>query len=216
MQPEWTIARRHLTSPLSPFSVKLLKWIGLIGVAIGVFSLVVVLSVMHGFEKKFEEKILGFQAHLTLTAPAEAETQLPLLTDLTKKTGVVTAESWLEGELVIQSSFGTAAGAKVRGLQEPVETMRAVEQLHLPTPRQGRLHAEGKELPGIILGTELAASLEVHPDFKDEVKLVFPFGDVSPTGEILPRVRRFLVTGLFESGFYEYDHKYAFIDYAMA
>jgi lipoprotein-releasing system permease protein len=66
-------------------------------------------------------------------------------------------------------------------------------------------------LPGIVLGSELAASLQVHPDFNDEVKLVFPFGDISPTGEILPRVRRFRVAGIFDSGFYEYDSKFAII-----
>lgn len=217
MKPEFFISRRYLSSRHSSFSAELLKWMGLVGVAIGVFALVVVLSVMRGFEGKFEEKILGFQAHVTLEASGEAREALPAPGELERRhEAIVLTERWIEGELVIQSSFGTSSGARIRGIEGDAHAIRGIDRAYFPTVRGERLRAEGEELPGIVLGSELAAALEVHPDFADEVKLVFPFGDLSPTGEVLPRVRRFRVTGIFESGFYEYDHKYAFIDYEMA
>lgn len=217
MIPELAIARRYSSTQRGSFSAKLLKWMGTGGVAIGVFSLIVVLAVMRGFEGKFEEKIFGFQAHLTFEATGEARAELPEGAVLQQQTPQLSSwTQWLEGELIIQSDFGRAAGARVRGITEDADQLRGVEHSHFPTERGARLGMSGDELPGIVLGRELAATLEVHPDFRDEVKLIFPLGDIAPTGEILPRVRRFQVTGLFESGFYEYDHKYAVIDYAMA
>lgn len=222
MKFESFIARRYLSS--GSFSAKLLKWIGLIGVSIGVFSLVVVLAVMRGFEEEFAGTILGFQAHLTLEGdelpPAWPKPlrrgEGPTPEELRQYESIVATERWVEGELVIQSTFGTSAGSRIRGIvDDDVSALRGVKKIYLPIRKH--LRGENEEsLPGIVLGSELAALLEVHPDFKDEVRLVFPFGDLSPTGELLPRVRRFRVIGIFESGFYEYDTKYAFIAQEMA
>lgn len=221
MKIEAFIANRYLSTTRHSFSVSLLKWIGMLGIALGVLCLMVVISVMRGFEKNFEEKILGFQAPLILEATAAHADQLPKVEELKHIYPELNyVEKRIEGELVIESSFGTSSGARVRGVDRSVNEIKGLGRLLIAEDIDDPLHPkptpDGEALPGIILGTELAAILQVHPDFKDDVKLVFPFGDISPTGEVLPRIRRFRVTGLFNSGFYEYDSKFAIVSKEMA
>lgn len=213
MRLERFIAKRYLASTRHSSSVNLLKWIGIAGVALGVCSLVVVVSVMRGFEKDFEEKIIGFQAPVILEVPAdqmhEANDILPRLEDLMSKHSTISSgQHRIEGELVIETEFGTTTGGRVRGVDRPFEELPGVETFELVENKS--------DLPGIVLGSEMAAALQVHPDFEDEVRLVFPFGDISPSGAILPRVRKFRVVGVFHSGFYEYDSRFALIETVMA
>ncbi|MDO8644162.1 MAG: FtsX-like permease family protein, partial [bacterium] len=70
--------------------------------------------------------------------------------------------------------------------------------------------------PGIILGEELALSLNVDPDFEDRLLMISPVGDVDPTGQFIPRLKQFRLIGIFKSGFYDYDTKYALISYSEA
>ena len=72
-----------------------------------------------------------------------------------------------------------------------------------------RDRAKGDELPGILMGREMAASLGIVPALLEEVELLYPFGTVGPTGEVEPNIRRFRVVGTFRSGYFEYDNKYA-------
>jgi lipoprotein-releasing system permease protein len=97
-------------------------------------------------------------------------------------------------------------GVRVRGISEP------------PTEkRYGKLYeTESFSETSIVVGEELAATLRVHPDFIEKIRLIFPFGDIGPTGELVPRVRTLTMTGTFRTGFYEYDSKYVLIPYREA
>ncbi len=221
MRLEAFIANRYLSTTRNSFSVSLLKWIGMLGVALGVCSLIVVISVMRGFERDFEKKILGFQAPLVLEVSSAQVNQLPSIENLKKlHPSILRGERRIEGELVIESSFGSASGARIRGIDRPIGEIHGIGELTMSDdetdPLETKATLKGEALPGIVLGKELAAHIQVHPDFKDEVKLVFPFGELSPTGEIMPRVRRFRVAGLFDSGFYDYDSKFAVVTDAMS
>jgi len=183
----------------------------MLGVALGIFSLIVVLSIMRGFERDFETKILGFQAPVVLETSAAEAASLPPADELKNRYGNIDhAEYRIEGELVIESKFGTASGARVRGIDRSVDEIKGLGHVYFRDQQSHDLSEEA-HLPGIVLGAELAATLQVHPDFKDEVRLIFPFGDLAPSGEMMPRVRRFLVVGIFDSGFYEYDSRFALI-----
>jgi len=213
MRLERFIAKRYLASTRHSSSVNLLKWIGITGVSLGVCSLVVVVSVMRGFERDFEEKIIGFQAPVILEVLSDemhhADDILPAVESLkSKHSEISSGQHRIEGELVIETEFGTTTGARVRGIDRPFDELQGVGTLELVENKS--------DLPGIVLGSELAASLQIHPDFDDEVRLVFPFGDISPSGAILPRVRKFRVVGLFHSGFYEYDSTFAMIETPLA
>jgi len=216
MRFESFIAKRYLSTSRNSFSVSLLKWIGIVGVALGVFSLIVVIAIMRGFEKDFEGKILGFQAPVNLDLKGEATEAFPSLEKLRNEFPVITAgEQRIEGEVVIESAFTSSSAARVRGIDRLPSQTRGLGRLTLSseseTAEEASFFGSGSLLPGIILGSELAVELQVHPDFKDDVRVVFPFGDLSPSGEIMPRIRRFRVMGLFDSGFYEYDSKFAII-----
>lgn len=212
MKPESFIAKRYLSTTRHSSSVNLLKWIGTVGVALGVCSLVVVISIMRGFERDFESKIIGFQAPVTIEVTGDEIDLLPTLEELKAAIpSIRRAERRIEGELVIETGFGTSAGARVRGVEGPLDEVPGLGRVQMAKDRELMAPGGDSQLPPIVLGTELAASLQVHPDFGDEVRLVFPFGDVSPSGELLPRIRKFDVRGLFDSGFYEYDHKFAIV-----
>lgn len=203
---ELSIARRYLSTRRKPPFVSLILTISLLSVAIGVFALIFVLSVMNGFEKDFRKRILSFKAPVTV-ASVDGE-------DLSSR-----AEEWkdadprirrvvpfAEGEAVAQTKDGGVLGLRVRGIAEAPEESRL-----------GRYYeSETFSDQSIIMGDGLSDALHVHPDFEENVRLIFPLGDVGPSGEVLPRVKSFKPTGIFHSGFYEFDSKYAVIPYAQA
>jgi lipoprotein-releasing system permease protein len=206
MRFESFIARRYLATRRKPFFNSLILFITLLAVATGVFALIFVLAVMNGFENDFRRRVLGFKA--PLVAVSETGEDLASVAEEWKGRDprIRRLSPFVEGEAVIQSETGGTMGVRVRGISaEPTEE------------RYGRLYeSEPFSEESIVLGDELAATLKVHPDFFEKVRLIFPFGEVGPTGELVPRVRSLTVTGTFRSGFYEYDSKYVLIPYREA
>lgn len=200
------IARRYLSTRRKPPFVGLILVISLLSVSTGVFALIFVLSVMSGFEKDFRGRILGFKAPVTVISAsgedlaAESEDWRRLDPRIRR------VVPFAEGEAVAQTRDGGVLGVRLRGIGEAPSEVRL-----------GRLYeSEPFGERSLVLGDELAAALHVHPDFSEDVRLVFPLGDVGPSGELLPRVKELSITGVFHSGFYEYDSKYALIPYAQA
>ena len=209
------IAFRYLSLRNKPFFVSFLIWISVIGIAVGTFALIFAMAIMNGFQQDFQSKILGFTAPLSITLDQTPKGEwLDRIRSHPRVTGV---RPVISGELVIQTAEGGVVGAKLRGIQGHDHPMFAqFDFFYGEGWNEKDLPAGEDHLPGILLGLELATDLQVHPDFFDEVQLIFPLGDVGPTGELLPTVKRFRVIGIFQTGFYEYDHKGAFIDYREA
>lgn len=207
---EFTIARRYLSSRGKPLFVSFLLYISLLAVATGVFALIFVLSVMNGFENDFRQRILGFRSPITVSYPSGEERNGPDPDDDEKikklDPRIKRTSFFVEGEAVVQSESGGTMGVRVRGLPE--------------TPREERFGKIYETAPlenqHIFFGEELAATLHVHPDFEEKIRLIFPLGDVGPTGDLIPRIRSFSLTGIFRSGFYEFDSKYVLIPYEEA
>jgi lipoprotein-releasing system permease protein len=213
----------------------LMTLISIGGVAIGVWALTVVLSVMSGFEADLKRKILGHTAHgmvLTYGQDEFGDWKAAREKALGVK-GVVGATPFLYNEVML-STGQNLTGAILKGVD--VSTIGSVTDLpgsiqdgkldwlvhpeKLPTgaarppdePERPRA-APGKVLPGIVVGRELAHALRVFVG--DEVNVVSPFGDLGPAGP-QPKARPFRVAGIFYSGMYEYDAKFAYLDLAEA
>jgi lipoprotein-releasing system permease protein len=207
MKFESFIARRYLSSRRKPLFASFLLFISLLGVTAGVFSLIFVLSVMNGFENDFRQRVLNFKAPVVvLSRTGEDLSSSDERSQLAKIAPHARLVPFAEGEAVIQSEEGGALGVRVRGISEtPSEA------------RLGNLYESTPFGPGsLLLGEEVVDSLKVHPDFQETVRLVFPIGDVGPTGELTPRLKNFKLTGMFHSGFYDYDSKYALVPYRDA
>lgn len=197
------IARRYFSSHRKNLFVSFILFITLLAVATGTFALIFVLSVMNGFEKDFRTRVIGFKAPIVmmgenlLTWVPKIQSADPRITEVLP---------FIEGEAVVQSESGGALGVKVRGMVGP------------PDPRRLGDYFENEPFAekSILLGEELSDSLKAHPAYRQELRLIFPIGDVSPAGDLVPRIRKFDFTGVFRTGFYEYDSKSVVVNYEEA
>ena len=184
--------------------ISFISLVSMLGIALGVTALIVVISVMNGFEQELRARILGMVSHATITAYGENVHDWPKLIDEAKKDPhVIGAAPYIEREGMLQAR--RISGAMIRGV---------VPELEASVSEVGKSTREGKfELltPGsyhMVLGTELAHTLGVS--LGDSVTLMAPQMRATPVG-VIPQMRRFKVVGLFEVGMYEYDRGYAFV-----
>lgn len=203
MKFEIFIARRYLQSRNKPFFVALLLWITLFAVSSGVLALIFVSSVMNGFERDIQTRVLGFKAPMHIFHSPDTPWPERFTEWKEKKRRVSGIFPFVEGEAVLRSESGAILGVRVRGISEPPAESRF-----------GTLYqSEPFSANSILVGQELAVTLRVHPDFFEKMTLIYPLGDLTPLGELQPRTRTLTLTGLFRSGFYEFDSKYALIPY---
>ncbi len=196
---ELWVALRYLRGRRRERFISLITWISVGGVAVGVTALIVVLSVMTGFERDLRDKILGTNAHVVVYPMGGTLTDYRRVTRKVRAVeGVVAATPFVSGQVMLVYG-GTVTAALLRG----VDPETAGEATDL-----GRFLVEGslsdltQDGPGVILGRELARNLGILVG--DTVQLVSPAGGLTPLG-LVPRIRAFRVKGLFASGMYEYD-----------
>ncbi len=212
-------------------STMLMTLISIAAVAIGVCAVIVVLSVMSGFSADLKRKILGHTAHGVVLSYGQddfGDWKLVRRKTLEVK-GVVSATPFLYQEVML-SSGQNLTGAILKGIDpETVGTvidlpqsmeMGNLEWIAAPAEIPARRGEEdsterprARVLPGILLGRGLASSLRVGVG--DPVNVLSPFGDLGPTGP-QPKSRSFRVAGIFYSGMYEYDTKFAYVDLGEA
>jgi lipoprotein-releasing system permease protein len=202
---EWLIGVRYLRSGHRGF-LSFITVISVIGLMLGVAVLVVVLSVMNGFERELRSRILVVTSHATLMGLDGPMPDWRRARELALRTpGVRAAIPYVEGRAMLASEE-KLAGAQLRGI-DPAEEARAVGIGH--TLISGSLDSLQAGSYAVVLGDALAAELGVKPH--DELVVIAPEGTVTPTG-VAPRMRRFTVTGIFHSGMYEYDRGLALIN----
>ena len=177
----------------------------MLGIALGVTALITVLSVMNGFEKELRDRILGMASHATVTTFSG---RLPdwegMSALLARHDRIVATAPYVRGESML-SMGKRVSGALVRGVLPGREGDVSDVVSHINGGDLDLLE-EGKY--GIILGSELAIALGAG--IGDSITVVAPQITIGPTG-ILPRLRRFTVTGIFEVGMYEYDRGVALV-----
>ena len=201
----WWIGARYLRARRENRFVGFISGISMAGIALGVAVLIAVLSVMNGFERDLQARILGVVSHATLEG---TDGRLDDWQELRRRTsgrpGVVAIAPFIEGRGMLVVADRSAA-VELRAV-EPADE-RAVSSLHRHLSGGGLEQLE----PGayrILLGHTLAT--ELHLAIGDTVLVVIAQGNVTPAG-VVPRMRRFTVAGLIDVGMYEYDRGLALL-----
>lgn len=195
---EWMLARRYLRSRRDERFVSIIGWSSAIGVAIGVAALIIVLSVMYGFDVELKDKILGFSSHVDIQGPEETIAEWPQwLQQVETIEGVERASPYISAQ-VLANYRSRSTGAILKGVDPAREESVAAHII------AGRFLNAEKDAPmfEVVMGKDLARKLGLK--IGDSVRLVSPKGGVGPAG-MAPRMRAFTVAGIFDSGFYEYD-----------
>lgn len=185
--------------------ISFISMTSMVGIALGVAALIVVLSVMNGFQQELRSRILGVASHLQVTGADNQLGDWQFLAGRVKdEPHVQAAAPYIMAQGML--SYGQAVqGAIIRGVLPADEDKVADIGAHM---RAGQLNDLKAGEFGIVLGAELAQSLGVL--IGDKVVLLAPQGQFTPTG-IVPRIKQFKVIGFFQIGMYEYDAGLALI-----
>jgi lipoprotein-releasing system permease protein len=202
---EGFVGLRYLRASPRRGSVSLIAGIAILGLALGVAVLIVVLSVMNGFEEVLRTRILSLTAHATITGlEGRIPNWRPDLEKLERFPGVVGAAPYIEEQGMLMHG-DKSSGVLLRGVLPHSESRVVDLEPHLSSGRMGDL-AEGKYR--VILGSALAE--ELGAKVGDRVVLLVALGDVTPVG-VIPRMRAFEVAGILSIGMYEYDRRIAIV-----
>jgi lipoprotein-releasing system permease protein len=208
MSFEWFVARRYLRSPHRPAILRLITLFSVIGVAAGVATLVIALSMNSGFRETLQDRLLGVTAHISLTRPGSGgiSNYQPLSEKLQQMAGVRSVTPAIY-ETVLLSFGGQARGVVTKGIALDREK-KSDEALQKLTSGQLDFSTDADGIDGLIIGKQLSDEWKLRPG--DYVTLTSPQGRLTPFG-LMPRTRRFRVAGVFESGFYDYDENWCFV-----
>ena len=186
--------------------ISFISFVSMLGIALGVAALIIVLSVMNGFQKEVTDRMLSVVAHIELSdAQGNALPDWRATAALTRNNPAVVAAAPFIAMQSLIARGDEMRGAVVRGI------LPADEATITPLAAQLRDGVLAKLQPGawnIVLGVELARTLRVRTG--DSVTLVAPGGQVTPAGTV-PRLKSFNVVGTFEAGHFEYDSGLALI-----
>jgi lipoprotein-releasing system permease protein len=201
----WLVGMRYLRARTHNRFVSFISTISILGVALGVAVLIVVLSVMNGFETELRTRILAMTSHATLESFGDGLVAWHEVRDKVEQDAQVRAAApYLQGEAMLLREENVS-GAIVRGIIPGEE--RRVSGL-ADKFVSGSLDELTPGAWNVVLGSALARELQVGVG--DRVVLAISQGTVTPAG-LMPRMRRFVVTGIFEAGMYEFDRGLAFV-----
>jgi lipoprotein-releasing system permease protein len=207
MRFTWLVARRYLRSPNKPAVLRLVTLFSVIGVAAGVSTLVIALAMNTGFRLTIQDRLLGVSAHVSLTRPhSEGITNYRALAErLGHADGVRSAAPTIY-LTVLLSGAGRAQGVVLKGVDPEIERTTD-DALRKISSGKADFSPDPDGLDSIVVGHLMAGELSLHSG--DYVTLTSPEGRLTPYGKI-PRSRRFRVSGVFDSGFYDFDANWAF------
>jgi len=202
---ERTVAFRYLRARRQEGFISLTVIISLVGIALGVATLIVVMAVMNGFRAELFERVLGLNGHIAVMARDRGP-----LGDFDRLTGqirsvegVVSALPSIEGQAMIVHR-GQASGALARGIG--ADDLRGLS-IVADNLQSGSLETFG-DPAGVVLGDRLALRLGVQPGGR--ISMLAPKGNAGPFGA-LPRTKAFRVLATFQVGMYEYDNSYVYM-----
>lgn len=185
--------------------ISFISLISILGIALGVTALITVTSVMNGFEKEMRARIVGATSHATITSLDDSLDDWESISALAKENPeVVGVAPYVEGQVMLVNA-GRSTGALVRGIlpsAEPEVSEIKISMLDDVDINNALVAGEY----GILLGRDLAAYLGVYQG--DRVTVITPEASVTPMG-FVPRMKRFVVTGIFSFGMFQYDRNLA-------
>ena len=205
---ERMVAFRYLRARRRESFISVIAGFSLLGIALGVATLIIVMSVMNGFRAELLGRVLGLNGHMSITAPAGPLFNYDqIVADVRQTTGVVSVMPVIEGQVMVTSA-NVAAGALVRGIEPSDLAKRQIIAGNIISGSLDRLTEDS-----IVVGERLATRLGVFPG--DTITLVAPQGSVSPFGAV-PRMRGYRIAALFKIGMYEYDNSFIYMPIASA
>ncbi|HMV94105.1 MAG TPA: ABC transporter permease, partial [Thauera aminoaromatica] len=190
--------------------ISFISLVSMFGIALGVAALIVVLSVMNGFQEELRTRILGVASHVQVQSPEGGLMAWQQVADESLRNPSVRAAAPYVQEQGMLSFDEGVRGTLVRGVIPSAEDKVADFGRYM---QAGSFDALQAGRFGIVLGRDLAAALRVR--LGDKVTLIAPQGLVTPAA-VLPRVKQFEVVGIFEAGMYEYDSSLALVHIADA
>jgi len=202
---ELLIGLRYTRTKRRNHFISFISMISMLGIALGVAALIVVLSVMNGFQTELRGRILAVVSHIEISgANGEMSGWERVAEQAAKQPQVIASAPFVQAQGML--SYGQSVrGALVRGILPDQEDKVADFRPHM---KSGSLDALTPDSFNIVLGSELARALGVFVG--DKVTLIAPQGVVTPAG-VVPRLKTFKVVGLFEVGMFEYDNGLALI-----
>ena len=200
---EWMMAMRYLRARRQEGFISVIAWFSLLGIALGVATLIIVMSVMNGFREELLDRILGINGHLSIYGQTEKLTDFDDLAGRIRGLKNVTdVTPIIEGQ-VMASAGSEASGAVVRGFRTGDLKGRAIIADNITG---GSLENFDKD--SIVIGSRLARKLGVG--IGHDVTLISPKGNVTAFGTV-PRMRKYQVAATFDIGMYEYDSGFVFM-----
>src|SRR5438067_1668181 len=203
---ELLVGLRYLRARRRNRFISINSLVSMIGIAVGVWALIVVLSVMNGFQKEVRTRILGVASHVQISS---ADNRLANWQEIAKVAAqqphVLATAPFVQAQAML-SNGQEVRGAIVRGIIPAEEEKVADLGSHM---RMGKLEALKPGEFGLVLGADLARGLRALPS--DKVALIAPQGLVTPAG-VIPRLKQFTVVGIFEAGIADADSALALVN----
>lgn len=211
MKVQSFLARKFLSGRSRHWLDSSFSLLAFFSICVSVIAFVVLESVMGGFNADLQKKILGFSSHLTVSLPEDGAPP-DLLNTLEGHGAVSEVVPFLEGEAILIDPEGDAVGIRLRGVDPDRLPQEGPLELNFELGENWERFGPGpNRLPGILVGTELSQSLGLLPALAEEVELLYPFGEVGPTGEVEPNRLALRLVGTFRSGYYQYDSKFGLV-----
>jgi lipoprotein-releasing system permease protein len=202
---ERTVAFRYLRARRAEGFISVIAWFSFIGIALGVATLIIVMSVMGGFRVELLGRILGLNGHIGAFSTAGALTEYDALAARIRAVpGVVAATPIVEGQALASGPQGGASGVLVRGMAP--DQMRGRPILARNIVLGSLAEFEGDD--AIVIGIRLAQRFRIGPG--DNLTLISPQGTPTAFGTV-PRIRAYRVVAVFDIGMYEYDNGFVFL-----
>ncbi len=201
---EWMVAARYMRARRQESFISVIAGFSLLGIALGVATLIIVLSVMNGFRSELLGRVLGLNGHMTVTAAQGPLVDYEaMLAEVAQVGGIVSVAPLIEGQ-VMATNNGAAAGALVRGVRPADLQARPIVADNVQSGSLDRF--EGRD--AVFVGARLARRLGVVAG--DKVTLISPQGTVTVFGTV-PRARAYTVVGTFQVGMFEFDNSFIYM-----
>jgi lipoprotein-releasing system permease protein len=202
---ERAIAFRYLRARKGERFVSVIATFSLVGIALGVATLIIVMSVMNGFRQELLGRILGLNGHLGVHGAERVLSDYDSVAGRIRAVpGVVSATPIVEGQALLTSEGGGASGGLARGVKPEDLRARGLVARNIVAGSLDRFEGED----AIVIGTRLAQRLGLSVG--DRITLVSPQGRTTVFGTV-PRVRAYTVVALFQVGMHEYDNGFVFL-----
>lgn len=201
------ISTRFLLAKKGQGFISLISAISVLGVSLGVAAMIIVISVMNGFEEDLRAKIMGMNAHLMIEKEGGIDDYEVLSKKLKAYEHVIGVAPYIRGSVMIRNG-DRVSGVALRGIDPDAE--KDVSDIYKYIDRGTAFLKESEDkIPGVVVGSELARILGV--DINDKVQIISPVFRQNKWGADIPIMEEFLVEGIFSSGMYEYDSTFIFV-----